>query len=197
MSANTTARRPERVLYGSEEFQRLLWRLSRELQERHPQGTGVTLCGIVTRGVFLADRLRRLIEEQGGGIWTGVRLDVGPFRDDGPRPPLAEAIGGMGPFPLEQATPEAVHGSTVVLVDDVLYHGRTARAALAALAQLGRPNTVELLALVDRGHRELPLRATYVGKNLPTSEEERVFVRVVGCDREDAILLHHQEGLPG
>jgi pyrimidine operon attenuation protein/uracil phosphoribosyltransferase len=184
------------VLYGSEEFQRLLWRLSRELQERHGDGTGVTLCGIVTRGVFLADRLRQLIEEQGGGIWKGVRLDVGPFRDDGPRPPQAGASGGAGSFPLEQATPEAVQDSTVVLVDDVLYHGRTARAAFAALAQLGRPNAVELLALVDRGHRELPLRATYVGKNLPTSEEERILVRVVGFDREDAILLHRLDGPP-
>ena len=193
MIPNAAARRPPQVLCGQEEFQKLLWRLSRELQERHPNGMGVTLCGIVTRGVFLADRLRRLIEMQGGGSWQGVRLDVGPFRDDAPRLPSPETGAGTIAFPLAPATQEAVQGATVVLVDDVLYHGRTARAALAALAQLGRPNAVELLALVDRGHRELPLRATYVGKNLPTSAAERVSVLVAGCDQEDAVLLHPLE----
>jgi pyrimidine operon attenuation protein/uracil phosphoribosyltransferase len=172
-----------RVLLGPEEVQRMLWRLARELQERHPQGQ-VVLCGIVTRGAFVSARLLDLIRSQGGSDWVGVTLDVGPYRDDAPRPSL---VGGG--FPLAPATPETVRDRLVVLVDDVLFHGRTARAALAALAVLGRPRAVELLVVVDRGHRELPLRATYVGRNQPTSERERVLVRLRDCDGQDAVLL--------
>jgi len=153
----------------------------------------VTLCGIVTRGVFLADRLRRMIEEQGGGSWDAVSLDVGPYRDDEIRPQGASRSGGMPDFPLPTATAERVRDRVVVLVDDVFYHGRTVRAALAALAELARPRAVELLVLVDRGHRELPLRATYVGKNIPTAQNERVAVTVVGCDADDAIRLERSE----
>lgn len=177
------------LLADSDEVQRILFRLSRELQERHRDPALVTLCGIVTRGVFLADRLRRMIEEQGGGSWESVSLDVGPYRDDQIRPAGATRSGVLPDFPLPAATAAAVGDRVVVLVDDVFYHGRTARAALVALAELARPRAVELLALVDRGHRELPLRATYVGKNIPTAQNERVAVRVAGWDPEDAILL--------
>ncbi len=170
---------------GPEELQRILWRLARELQERHPGGSGITLCGIATRGVFLAARLRNLVEEQSGQRWAAVALDVGPHRDDGPRPT------SPGPWSdlLPAADPGSVHDRVVVLVDDVLYHGRTGRAALAALAALGRPALVELLVVVDRGHRELPLRATYVGRNLPTSPVQRVFVHLAELDGEDAVRL--------
>ena len=174
-----------RELLGPEEFQRTVWRLSRELLERHPADE-VVLCGIVTRGAFLAARLLELIHSQASAGWTGVTLDVGPYRDDGPR---ATSPSGLRPFPLAQASPESVRDRIVVLVDDVLFHGRTGRAALAALADLGRPRAVELLVLVDRGHRELPLRATYVGRNLPTSEGERVLVRLSECDDRDGVLL--------
>ena len=182
------------LLADSAEVHRLLFRLSRELQERHPAPAGVTLCGLVTRGVFLADRLQHLIEEQGGGTWEGVSLDVGPYRDDQVRPALAQPSGAAVAFPLPAVTSETIRDRVVVLVDDVLYHGRTARAALVALAELARPRAVELLVLVDRGHRELPLRATYVGKNVPTAQNERVAVRVAGYDAEDAILLDRTAG---
>jgi len=170
------------------EVQRVLWRLAREIQEGHPGGGDVCLCGIVTRGVYLADRLRRLIAEQGGTEWRAVALDVGPYRDDGARP----AWQGASEAPLPRADRSSVDGLDVILIDDVLYHGRTARAALVALAQLGRPRSVELLVMVDRGHRELPVRATYVGKNMSTSVDQRVSVHLLACDGEDAIRLHPQ-----
>jgi pyrimidine operon attenuation protein/uracil phosphoribosyltransferase len=176
---------PSGLVAGPEEFRRILWRLAKELQERHPLGEGVTLCGIATRGVHLAERIREMIREQGGGGWTAVALDVGPYRDDQPRPPIA----AEGNSTLPAADPPTIRDRVVVLIDDVLYHGRTARAALAAVAALGRPASVELLVMVDRGHRELPLRATYVGRNLPTSPDQRVYVHIRGCDDEDAIRL--------
>ena len=178
------------VIGGPEELDRILWRLARELQERHPGGDRVTLCGIATRGVHLAARLAGLVEAQGGGHWLAVSLDTGPFRDDNPRVPGA---GVPGTAPLPPAGRAAIDQRVVVLVDDVLFHGRTARAALAALAGLGRPLAVELLVLVDRGHRELPLRATYVGRNLPTRVDERVRVRLRECDGEDSITLAREE----
>jgi pyrimidine operon attenuation protein/uracil phosphoribosyltransferase len=177
-----------RELLGADELQRTLWRLSRELQERHPAGE-VVLIGILTRGAFLAARLVDLIQSQGGSQWSGATLDVGPYRDDGARTPSP----GAPTLALNAATAESVRDRVVVLVDDVLFHGRTGRAALAALADLGRPQAVELLVVVDRGHRELPLRATYVGRNLPTSETERVLVRLAEVDGEDAVLLRSSE----
>ena len=178
----TAAEMPE--LLGPEDLQRTLWRLACELREHHPDGDAV-LCGIVTRGAFLAARLIDLIREQGGGTWAGVTLDVGAYRDDQPRLTAADTT----PYPLPAAVTASVLDRVVVLVDDVLFHGRTGQAALAALADLGRPRAVELLVVVDRGHRELPLRATYVGRNLPTSEGERVLVRLSECDDSDAVLL--------
>ena len=181
------------IVADSKEVQRVLWRLSRELQERHPQGDGVTLCGIVTRGVHIAERLQELLEEHGDASWQSASLDVGPYRDDLPR----KAFATLRQMTLPAATRQQVEDRTLVLVDDVLYHGRTARAALVALADLGRPRSVELLVLVDRGHRELPLRATYVGKNLPTSKDQVVRVRLRACDGEDSILVENQGGFPG
>jgi len=184
MTTDQLATSGARELLGADELQRTLWRLSRELQERHPEGE-VVLIGILTRGVFLAARLLDLIRSQGGSNWTGSALDVGPYRDDGPR----DSSPATPSLPLIPATAESVRDRVVVLVDDVLFHGRTGRAALAALADLGRPKAVELLVVVDRGHRELPLRATYVGRNLPTSEAERVLVRLSEVDGKDAVLL--------
>ncbi|HVC22383.1 MAG TPA: bifunctional pyr operon transcriptional regulator/uracil phosphoribosyltransferase PyrR [Candidatus Dormibacteraeota bacterium] len=179
------------VLLGPEDLQRTLWRLACELREHHPSGDAV-LCGIVTRGAFLAARLIDLIREQGGGDWRGVTLDVGAYRDDRPRVNEADTT----QYPLPPAAIDSVSDRVVVLVDDVLFHGRTGRAALAALADIARPRAVELLVVVDRGHRELPLRATYVGRNLPTSEHERVLVRLAECDEGDAVLLRPSEEEP-
>ncbi|HVC38995.1 MAG TPA: bifunctional pyr operon transcriptional regulator/uracil phosphoribosyltransferase PyrR [Candidatus Dormibacteraeota bacterium] len=179
-------------LLGAEEVRRIIWRLACELREHHPQGDAV-LCGIVTRGAFLAARLLQLVHQQGGANWSGVTLDVGPYRDDQPRP----ALDPQASFPLPPASAASVRDRVVVLVDDVLFHGRTGRAALAALAELGRPRAVELLVMVDRGHRELPLRASYVGRNLPTAEGDRVLVRLSECDEQDAVLLRPAtEGRP-
>ncbi len=187
MSTGQLAPGRERELISAEEMGRTLWRLARELREHHPEEPAV-LCGIVTRGAYLAARLLALLELQGALGWSAVTLDTGPYRDDGPRPQ-----GGLAErFPLPPAGPGAVAERELVLVDDVLFHGRTARAALAALADLGRPRSVELLVLVDRGHRELPLRATYVGRNLPTAAGERVLVRLSECDGGDSVWLRHQ-----
>jgi pyrimidine operon attenuation protein / uracil phosphoribosyltransferase len=180
-----------RELLGADELQRTLWRLARELQERHPEGE-VVLIGIITRGAFLAARLLDLIRSQGGSQWSGATLDVGPYRDDGARISPPETP----PLPMTPATAGSVRDRVVVLVDDVLFHGRTGRAALDALADLGRPQAVELLVVVDRGHRELPLRATYVGRNLPTSESERVLVQLAEVDGKDAVLLRSTEVEP-
>ncbi|MFZ0995744.1 MAG: bifunctional pyr operon transcriptional regulator/uracil phosphoribosyltransferase PyrR [Candidatus Dormiibacterota bacterium] len=184
MTTDQLATSGARELLDAAELQRTLWRLSRELQERHPEGE-VVLIGILTRGAFLAARLLELIRSQGGSNWTGSVLDVGAYRDDGAR----NSSPGTLSLPLTPATAESVRDRVVVLVDDVLFHGRTGRAALGALADLGRPRAVELLVVVDRGHRELPLRATYVGRNLPTSESERVLVRLREVDGRDAVLL--------
>lgn len=184
MTTDQLATSGARELLDADELQRTLWRLSRELQERHPEGQ-IVLIGILTRGAFLAARLLELIRSQGGSNWTASALNVGPYRDDGARSSSPETAS----LPLNPATAESVRDRVVVLVDDVLFHGRTGRAALAALADLGRPKAVELLVVVDRGHRELPLRATYVGRNLPTSETERVLVRLSEVDGTDAVLL--------
>ena len=144
-------------------------RIAHEIVERNRGSTDLILLGIHTRGVPFADRLAVEIETIGGkGIPTG-RIDIGLYRDDLDTRPKTR-IG-------KTEVPEELDGATVVLVDDVLFTGRTIRAALDAIADLGRPSRVQLAVLVDRGHRELPIRPDYVGKNLPTSLDERVTVR--------------------
>ena len=174
---------PARLVVDGAGLDRLVWRLARELQERHPAAGTAVLCGVRRRGEPLALRLRDAIARQGGAAWPAVGVDVGPYRDDAPRAPLAGA--GL----LAPAARADIQDRTVILVDDVLFHGRTVRAALAAIAQLGRPGAVELCVLVDRGHRELPVRATYVGKNLPTAPAEHVAVRLRETDGQDGLYL--------
>jgi pyrimidine operon attenuation protein/uracil phosphoribosyltransferase len=135
--------------------------------------------GIPTRGVPLAERLARRVGELTGTEAPAGTLDISGHRDDRPAPP-----GEKGP-----ALPFAVTGKTVVLVDDVLHTGRTARAGLDALVDAGRPASVRLVTLVDRGHRQLPVRADHVGKNLPTSEDQRVRVRVEEIDGVDEVVI--------
>jgi pyrimidine operon attenuation protein / uracil phosphoribosyltransferase len=177
-----------RELLDAGAMARTLSRIAHELIERNPELDRVALVGIHTRGVPLAHRLRRLVEER-----SGVRLDIGTvditfYRDD------VGVRGGEAPLhaqPVVRATQLGfpLEGRTVVLVDDVLYTGRTIRAAIEALFDFGRPERVQLAVLADRGHRELPIRPDYVGKNFPTARGERVQVQLVEVDEVDRVLL--------
>jgi pyrimidine operon attenuation protein/uracil phosphoribosyltransferase len=167
---------------------RSLTRIAHEIVEGNPDLERVALVGIHTRGVPLAHRLRRLIQEFTGGEIALGSLDITFYRDDvqirGGEPP-------RHPQPLVRATrlDFPLEGRTVVLVDDVLYTGRTIRAAIDALFDYGRPERVQLACLADRGHRELPIRPDYVGKNLPTSRSEHIQVQLVEVDEIDQVLL--------
>jgi pyrimidine operon attenuation protein/uracil phosphoribosyltransferase len=165
-----------------EEIRRALTRIAHEILERTHGGDGVILLGIPTRGVYLARRLATRIGEFEGAPAPVGSLDVTMHRDDLRLRP-ARAL------QRTQVPTDGVDGKTVVLVDDVLFSGRTIRAALDALNDLGRPRAVQLAVLVDRGHRELPIRADYVGKNLPTAHREKVRVQVAEIDGEDSVLL--------
>ena len=167
------------VLMDASAMDRALMRMAHEILERDPQGD-IVLAGIVRRGVPLALQLKENIEKITGQAFPAGALDVRPFRDDLKETPA-------GPFRTDMGS---VEGKIVVLVDDVLYTGRTVRAALDALLQFGRPKAVRLAVLVDRGHRELPIRPDFVGKNIPTSHKERIEVRLPVFDnaKEVAIL---------
>ena len=165
----------------SEEIDRALRRVAHEILERNKGAQGVMLVGIHTRGVPLAERLSQAIAQYENVDVPVGTLDIGLYRDDLDSRPTTE---------LEATSlPENPTGRVVVLVDDVLYTGRTIRAALDALADLGRPQAVQLAVLVDRGHRQLPIRADFVGKNLPTSATERVTVRLTETDGQDGIWI--------
>src|SRR3984957_18241983 len=165
---------------------RALSRIAHEILERTHGGEGIVLLGIPTRGVYLARRLSARIGEFEGAPAPVGSLDVTMHRDDLLLRP-ARAL------QRTEVPPAGVDGKTVVLVDDVLFSGRTVRAALDALNDLGRPRSVQLAVLVDRGHRELPVRADYVGKNLPTSHREAVRVLLEEIDGEDSVLLGERD----
>jgi len=170
MSAPTAA---GRVLLDDEQLQRTLRRIAHEIVEKHPDLDDLVLVGIYTRGATLAQRLRELI----GSFY---RDDVTLRSEQRAHPqPVVKAT--RLDFPID--------GRSVVLVDDVLYTGRTIRAAIEALFDYGRPRRVQLAVLVDRGHRELPIRPDYVGKNLPTARNERVNVNLLEVDEIDRIVL--------
>ena len=182
MSATRAARPDGRlkatVMDGSA-MRRSLTRIAHEIVERNQGVDGVVVVGILSRGDVLARRLAAKLSELEGVPVPVGRLDVSRHRDDRPR------AGGEAESEVPPVT-----GCTVVLVDDVLYHGRTARAALDALLEFGRPRAVQLAVLIDRGHRELPIRADYVGKNVPTSEAEQVEVCLEEVDgAEGAVIL--------
>jgi pyrimidine operon attenuation protein / uracil phosphoribosyltransferase len=164
------------------DIRRALTRIAHEILERTKGGRDIVLLGIPTRGVTLAARLAERIAEVEGTPVPQGSLDVTMYRDDLRMRP-ARALGRT------ELPSEGVDDRLVVLVDDVLYSGRTVRAALDALNDLGRPRAVQLAILVDRGHRELPIRADYVGKNLPTSAREKVKVLLAETDGRDAVVL--------
>jgi len=186
-----------RLLLDGEAIAKALSRIAHEIIERDGDEAGleaVALVGIQSRGAPLASRLRRLVEERSGVALPVGALDITFHRDDvhvrdGGRPP--------GRQPVVRATSIAfpIEGMTVVLVDDVLYTGRTIRAAIDALFEFGRPARVQLAVLVDRGHRELPIRPDFVGKNLPTGLEQRIQVELVEIDERDGVfLVEEREG---
>ncbi|MFO8076590.1 MAG: bifunctional pyr operon transcriptional regulator/uracil phosphoribosyltransferase PyrR [Egibacteraceae bacterium] len=172
------------VVLTADDVRRVLRRMAHELLERN-RGTDFVLLGIRTRGVPIAKRLAAIIAEIEGVEVAHGSLDVTLYRDDYAR---------TGPRPLGRTElPGSVDGETVVLVDDVLFTGRTIRAALDALTDAGRPRAVQLAVLVDRGHRELPVRADVVGKNLPTAPGDQVRVRLLEDDGVDEVVLSDGE----
>ena len=171
-----------RVVLEASDVARAISRIAHEIDERSKGAEDLLLLGIPTRGVSLADRIgAKLSEVQGREVPVGS-LDVTMFRDDLSLRPTRALL------PTEIPGGE-VDGKLVVLVDDVLFSGRTIRAALDALSGIGRPRAVQLAVLVDRGHRELPIRADYVGKNLPTSLDEQVTVRLTEVDGRDEVVI--------
>lgn len=191
MTTHVPDRAASPVLLDAEAVSRALARIAHELIERSQALERTALVGIQTRGVPLAARLRRLVAERAGIELPLGELDITFHRDD-----VGLREGGRAPErrPVVRATriPFALEGLTVVLVDDVLFTGRTARAAIDALLDFGRPARVQLAVLVDRGHRELPIRPDYVGKNLPTSLRERIRVEVVEVDEVDRVRLERE-----
>jgi pyrimidine operon attenuation protein/uracil phosphoribosyltransferase len=178
----------DKVLLDAEAIQRSLARIAHEIIEGNPELENVALVGIHTRGVPLAQRLRRLIADFSGEEVRLGTVDITFYRDD------VHVRGGEAPLhsqPVVRATKLdfPLEGMTCILVDDVLYTGRTIRAAVEALFDYGRPARVQLACLADRGHRELPIRPDYVGKNLPTARDERVQVQLVEVDEVDRVLL--------
>ena len=175
-----------RALLDDADIGRAITRVAHEIVERTKGADDIVILGIPTRGVALARRLASRIEGIEGHPVPAGSLDVTMYRDDLRLRPAR-------PLDHTDIPPGGVDGRIVVLVDDVLFSGRTVRAALDALNDLGRPRAVQLAVLVDRGHRELPIRADYVGKNLPTSLHETVRVLVTEHDGKDAVLLE-QDG---
>ena len=161
---------------------RALTRISHEILESNRGSSDLVLLGIPTRGVLLAQRLGAILDSIEPGSGTVGALDVTMYRDDLAKNPT------RAPSPTDIPA-GGIDGKTVILVDDVLYSGRTIRSALDALSDLGRPRAVRLAVLVDRGHRELPIRADFVGKNLPTSLEERIFVRLAEIDTSEEVTI--------
>ena len=170
-----------RVILNADEMRRALNRMAHEIVEQNGGVERLILLGLRSRGVPLAHRIREAIERFEQAQVPCGELDITLYRDD-------LLSGGVRPV-QESFLPTDVTDMTVVLVDDVLYTGRTIRAALDAVMDYGRPRAIELAVLVDRGHRELPIRANYVGKNVPSSRDEQVSVRVKEIDDEDEVVI--------
>ena len=172
------------IVMDADRITRTLTRIAHEIVERNRGVESLALVGVRTRGVHLARRLARALKDITGQDVPNGALDITLYRDD----LMRQAI---GPQPLVRRTeiPFSIDSRKILLVDDVLYTGRTTRAALDALIDFGRPLAIQLVVLVDRGHRELPIKADYVGKNLPTSAEESVQVCLQESDDRDEVLL--------
>ena len=174
----------EKVVLERDDLRRTLRRIAHEIAEKNPAPDALAIVGIHTRGALLARRLHAALAELTGAEAPIGDLDISFYRDDvGAKSPAAQPVVHASHIDFD------IGGKTVVLVDDVLFTGRTIRAALDALNAYGRPRSVQLAVMVDRGHRELPIRPDYVGKNLPTAREERVNVRLEELDEADEVTI--------
>ncbi len=173
------------IILDASDIDRILVRISHEILEVHKGAEGLALIGIQTRGVFLARRLQKKIREIEGTEVPAGHVDITLYRDDWTR---------IATNPVIQATeiPFSVDGKKIILVDDVLFTGRTIRSAMDALIDFGRPDRIELVVLVDRGHRELPIQGNYVGKFVETRRSEMVNVMMRECDGEDKVVIEKE-----
>jgi pyrimidine operon attenuation protein/uracil phosphoribosyltransferase len=173
---------PKKVLMTSEDMGRVLARIAHEIIERNKGAEDIVLVGMYTRGVPLAKRLSCIVQSfEGIPVAVGA-LDIGPYRDD-ISPPRSKFVAQCTDIPTD------ITDKKVILVDDVLYTGRSIRAAMDALVDLGRPTSIQLAVLIDRGHRELPIRADYVGKNIPSSRGEEIQVQLEETDGIDTVTI--------
>ncbi len=188
MSHSTPPSPTARLLLDASAIERILHRIAHEIIERNVDLTGLAIVGIPSRGVVIANRLAQLVSTFGGSEVTSGIVDISMHRDDLSRRPLPAVVPTQLPYDLEHRT--------IILADDVAFTGRTCRAAMDALADFGRPARIQYAVLIDRGHRELPIRADYVGKNVPTSLGERVYVRFSATDNvpADAVWLDAAHG---
>ena len=186
MNLSTRKEDEGKRIFNEDEIRRSLSRIAHEILERNADPSELVLVGIYSRGVPIAQRLAEKIGALEHVAIPVGQLDITRHRDD-------LRLRGAELQPRTTTLPTDITNKTVILVDDVLYTGRTARAALDALVEYGRPRKVQLVALIDRGHRELPIRADYVGKNIPTSQLEQVHVRLTEHDGYDAVLLSQKE----
>jgi pyrimidine operon attenuation protein/uracil phosphoribosyltransferase len=178
--------REKSKILDKESIERTLMRISHEIVEKNKGTQGLCLVGIRSRGVFLAERLQKYIEKIDGNIVPVGILDITLYRDD-------LTLVSEQPVVHKTEINFDINEKKLILVDDVLYTGRTIRAALDALVDFGRPNIIQVAVLIDRGHRELPIRADFVGKNIPTSQNESVEVRLQELDQKDEVVIVERE----
>ncbi|MGO4899503.1 bifunctional pyr operon transcriptional regulator/uracil phosphoribosyltransferase PyrR [Bacillus sp. GM2] len=173
------------VVLDEQAIRRALTRIAHEMIERNKGMNNCILVGIKTRGIYLAKRLAERIEQIEGNKVTVGELDITLYRDD-----LSKKTSNEEPLVKGADIPADITDQKVIVVDDVLYTGRTVRAAMDALVDVGRPSSIQLAVLVDRGHRELPIRADYIGKNIPTSKTEKVMVQLEEVDERDLAAIY-------
>ncbi|MBL3647254.1 bifunctional pyrimidine operon transcriptional regulator/uracil phosphoribosyltransferase [Bacillus vallismortis] len=176
------------VILDEQAIRRALTRIAHEMIERNKGMNNCILVGIKTRGIYLAKRLAERIEQIEGSPVTVGEIDITLYRDD-----LSKKTSNEEPLVKGADIPVDINDQKVILVDDVLYTGRTVRAGMDALVDVGRPSSIQLAVLVDRGHRELPIRADYIGKNIPTSKAEKVMVQLHEVDQNDLVAIYQNE----
>ncbi|MFB8734448.1 bifunctional pyr operon transcriptional regulator/uracil phosphoribosyltransferase PyrR [Bacillus sp. SL00103] len=178
------------VILDEQAIRRALTRIAHEMIERNKGMKDVILAGIKTRGIHLAKRLAERIEQIEGNPVIVGELDITLYRDD-----LTKKTDNQDPLVKGADIPADINDKTLIVVDDVLYTGRTVRAAMDALVDVGRPSSIQLAVLVDRGHREPPIRADYIGKNIPTSKAETVMVQLNEVDQNDLVAIYEKNNL--